>query len=293
MANLSDNILIDFGQQCRECCACLGDYTKISIDDLANNYIKATNENNRHLKDVYISALILRFWSKIKQLYNKTKSAHQMGPEDFITIIYNRIEYACKYHAWTDPEKNVNAEACINRAISTEALNMYYFSNLDKYRANANALSIEMNYANDEDNDTISDILEEEDPDDAYAQSDVAAKSYIQSFIDKNKVVEAIILDTIAFSNQDAIKVETTKKKAKDSNDEEYKYKETYTSFNKAKTVNYLAELPETYDSYFKHTYSVKPAIADVAFSTIRAASKPKLNKYVNKTLEIAKTTGF
>lgn len=291
---MTDNILIDFGQQCKNCCKSLGDYTKISITDLADNYIKATENNDQVNRDIYISALILRFWRAIKQLYQKTKSTQQqLGVEDFITIIYNRIEYACKYHAWQDPEKHTTAEACINKAISTEALNMFYFSNMHKYKANANTLSIEANYNDDPDNDTISDILEEEDSSDEYEHSNVAARSYIQSFINKNKLIEAIILDTIAFSNYNSIKLEVSKKTAINSDGEKYKYTDTTSSFNPSKTVSYLNDLPSSYDKYFKKVYNVKDEVADVALSTIRKASKAKLTKYLNNTLSTARAIGF
>ena len=44
-------------------------YEDYSIDDLADAYCEAVDTNNDILKNIYISALILRFWHKIDKMY--------------------------------------------------------------------------------------------------------------------------------------------------------------------------------------------------------------------------------
>ena len=45
-------------------------YESYSIDELADAYCEAVDTNNEALKDIYISALILRFWYTIDKMVN-------------------------------------------------------------------------------------------------------------------------------------------------------------------------------------------------------------------------------
>ena len=44
-------------------------YEQYSIDELANAYCEAVDTNDEALKDIYKSALILRFWYTIDKMY--------------------------------------------------------------------------------------------------------------------------------------------------------------------------------------------------------------------------------
>ena len=45
-------------------------YEYYSIDELADAYCEAVDNKDETLKDIYISALILRFWYTIDKMYN-------------------------------------------------------------------------------------------------------------------------------------------------------------------------------------------------------------------------------
>ena len=104
-------------------------YEAYTIDELADAYCDAVDTNNTELKDVYISALILRFWYVIDKLYKNNTVAPCLEYEDFFWWLYEGIEYACKYRGWRDPNKKLNARQCINQCINTIKLQKYAFSN--------------------------------------------------------------------------------------------------------------------------------------------------------------------
>ena len=107
-------------------------YEQYSIDELADAYCDAVDSDNSTLKDIYISALILRFWHKIDKMYRANTTAPSLEHEDFFWWLYEAIEYACKYRGWRDETKNVNAQQCINKCIETIQLQKYYNLRLDK-----------------------------------------------------------------------------------------------------------------------------------------------------------------
>lgn len=289
---MHDSVLIDFAAQCKVQAALLGDYKSLTVEQLADGYISASEAKDEDLRNQYMSALLLRFWFTIKNLYNSTKSAvgTTYSQEDFITTVYNRIEYACKYRAWRDVDKKLNATQCINRAISTEVKNIFYRSNLDIHKANINSISLDTPFdSGGIDSDVFEDTIIDEDSYDKQSKSDLAARSYIQSFVNKDKLVEAIILDTIAFNNAD--RVDKVRKKAVDSEGKEYGYTEVYSSFWKARAIKYLNTLPKWYAKYFKANYEVREDLLDVALQAIRSASGQKLNRYMTNTLKEAKLT--
>ena len=46
----------------------LGDYQKLTVEELADGYCDAKDAGIEEIKNYYLSALILRFWNKIDML---------------------------------------------------------------------------------------------------------------------------------------------------------------------------------------------------------------------------------
>jgi hypothetical protein len=110
----------------------------------------------------------------------------------------------------------------------------------------------------------------------------------VQLYIDKKKLVEAIILDTIAFNETERVKKETTY--TFDENGKKHRHTKTYREFWPFKAVQILSKLPTSYADYFGNTYNVNPIELDKALESVRAATNQKLYKYLDRTLADAKT---
>lgn len=281
------NVMEAFKQDCIRFASMLGDYQNISINDLADGYCKALDENDEGNKNAYLSALVLRFWYTMRKMYEKTKTANYGDYEDYIAKLYECISVVCDKNsrAWQNPEKHTTAQACINQAIASRGVaEIMYESNLDKSRANTNTISLEAPMGSDPEADTLMDITE--DPNSGDFESVLMTESIVQSCINKKKIVEAIILDVIAFNNCEKVTKRTVKTVDVDGNP--VRYTKVATEFWRYKAVQNLAALPESYSTYFTRRYKVKQAEFDAAFGVIRQSNNQKLHKFIKEIIKNA-----
>lgn len=260
-------------------------YEEYKIDELATNYCLAVDADDEYRKSVYLSALILRFWYQINKMYMANPTLGY-SREDFLDVLVDGIYKACepRYRAWMNPEKKVNAQQCLNMCIQTKLRERYYFANLDKHRANQNVVSLETPFNSDSEEGTaLIDVLEAE----ATPEYGTDSLYIVQDYLNKNKIIEAIILDTIAF--KDTFK--HNKKVIIEVNDEgeEEKRVEHSTEFWPYKLVQFVSKLPEDYDKYFLHKYNVAVNKLNVALETIRKANNQKIYKMLDATLADAR----
>lgn len=264
-------------------------YEQYSIDELADAYCSAVDTGNERLKDVYISALILRFWYTIDKMYRANTVAPSLEYEDFFWWLYEAIEYACKYRGWQDPTKKLNAQQCINKCIDTIKLQKYYNLRLDKNKTVNYCTSMDAPVCGDDDDTakTLGDTFESEDVIDDHSTD--AVMTLVQSYINRNKIIEAIIIDNIAFNDVQKHFKKTIK--TTDANGETYRYTEHSSEFWPYKLVQIVTKLPETYKVSFMKRYSISEAKLDACFEVIEKANNQKIYKYLYKTLDELKAS--
>jgi hypothetical protein len=258
------------------------------IQQMADGYCLAKDTNNELKKNMYISGLMLRFWYAVSKLQARSP-IQGLEYSDFIDWLYDAIEYACKYRAWQNPAKKTNAQQAINQCIETIRVQRYYDLNLQKNKANQNTISLDAEFDADGTTSLVDTLIDEKAEDDVRCrEGSDAAYSLIQKFIDKNRIVEAIILDTIAFNDTEKV----TKKVVKgvDSEGNAVKYTQRTSEFWSFRCVQLLSNLPNGYASYFKRHYNVIEADLEAAISAIKAANNQKLYRYLAKALTNAKT---
>lgn len=266
---------------------------------VANLYLEARANGNKILEEAYLAILMLRHWKDGENLYNKTRTtAFAIDKEDIMQVLFERIQYACSYAGWNKNPK-LNAQQCIKMAISTEVKNMYYFSNLDKYKANFYTMSMDAPLKEGGDGDdkaaNLGNIISEDNGFDIkhglYETSDTYLSSgadIVNTFIKTNNIVEAIILDTIA--NNDVFREQKTITKTIDPETNKTRtHKRVTQEFWPHKLVQALNALPISYFNYFIDKYKVKPEIAQIAIDQIGKSSNTKLYKYINSTLDKAR----
>lgn len=257
-------------------------YESYSIDELADAYCDAVDTNNSALKDIYISALILRFWYTIDKMYRANTVAPTLEHEDFFWWLYEAIEYACKYRGWKDPSKKLNAQQCINKCIDTIKLQKYYNLRLDKHKAVNYCCSLDTPViGNDGTEKTIEDVLNSEEYYDDHSSEDV--KMLVQSYINNNKIIEAILIDSIAFNDVQRHFKKVIK--TKNSDNETIKYTEHSSEFWPYKLVQIVSKLPVTYKKYFMEHYTISEKKLDTVLTAINKANNQKLYRYLKKLL--------
>ncbi len=258
-------------------------YESYSIDELADAYCLATDTSNETLKNIYISALILRFWHKIDKMYKSNTVAPCLEYEDFFWWLYEAIEYACKYRGWKDPTKNLNAQQCINKCIDTIKLQKYYNLRLDKNKTVNYCTSMDtpLNGDGEDSAKTIGDMLESEEYIEDHSSDDVMM--LVQSYINNNKIIEAILIDAIAFN--DVRKHHKKVIKTKNSLGEDIKYTEHSSEFWPYRLVQIVSKLPDSYKATFMKKYNVSEEKLTTVLDALGKVNNQKIYKYLDKTL--------
>ena len=263
-----------------ECARKLGKpYEQYTIDELADAYCDAVDTNNETLKNVYISALVLRFWYTIDKMYKSNTVAPSLEYEDFFWWLYEAIEYACKYRGWRDITKSLNAQQCINKCIETIKLQKYYNLRLDKNKTVNFTVSMDAPIGGDGDDaaKTIGDMLEAEETWDDHSKDDVI--TLVQSYVNRNKIIEAILIDNIAFNDVQRYFKRTVKT-------DSAKYTEYSSEFWPYRLVQIVSKLPETYKWEFLSKYKISEEKLDAVLDVVDRANNQKLYKLLRCTLD-------
>ena len=256
-------------------------YETANREDMLTNYTKFRGTGNPRA-DHYFSGLMLRFWylqSKAEFKYNITLNEDRLFYHD---CMVDAINLAADY--WNE-EKGVKCDQAINKCLSTILLREMYQRRLDKHKSNYKINSIDTPIAGDEDGMTIGDTLVDEGADPMSNTTD-GARCLIQYYINSNKIVEAIILDTIA--HNDTFK-HTSKVKKIELEDETVKYTEHSSEFWAYKVVQLLGNLPAQYITHFLSQYEVDEKILLVGIEAIKQANNQKLYRYLENTLKSCK----
>ena len=258
-------------------------YESYTIDELADAYCDALDSNNETLKNIYISALILRFWYTIDKMYKSNTVAPRLEREDFFWWLYEAIEYACKYRGWKDPTKNLNAQQCINKCINTIKLQKYYDLRLDKNKTVNYCCSLETPICGDGEDatKTLGDVIEDNNRVDDSSAIDTIL--LVQSYINRDKIIEAILLDNIAFNDVQKHTKRTVKTTNADG--EPYKYTEHSSEFWPYRLIKIVSKLPDTYKNDFMDRYSISEQKLAAVLSVIDKASNQRLYKYLRSTI--------
>ena len=259
-------------------------YEQYSIDELADAYCDAVDSSNETLKDIYISALVLRFWYTIDKMYTSNTVAPSLEHEDFFWWLYEAIEYACKYRGWRDTTKKLNAQQCINKCIDTIKLQKYYNLRLDKNKTVNFTVSMDAPIGGDGDDasKTIADMLESEETWDDHSKDDVIM--LVQNYVNRNKIVEAILIDNIAFNDVQRYFKRTVKT-------DTAKYTEISSEFWPYRLVQIVSKLPASYKREFLAKYTISEAKLDAVLEMVERANNQKIYKLLDRTLAELRAT--
>ena len=226
------------------------------ITDLANAYCEAKRKGDERAKNMYMSALIVRYWHMVPYLYNKS-SGSVTSVYDVIEWVYDGIERACHYEAWNDVTKDVHkdpkgAEKCINQAITSSRMKFYGYTNKQRRSNNYSLLSLD-EQINDKGETRYSVAGECDDDVNSFELDDE-----IKRLAHQGNVVEALILDAILF--QDTFLVSSKKGKYIKTHDEDGNELDTdmrrkEVKFSKTLLYNHLRNMDDKFIKYFCERY--------------------------------------
>lgn len=258
-------------------------YESYSIDELADAYCAATDTSNDALMGTYLSALILRFWYQIPKLCNEL----QMFKKDFQDCydgVLDAIIQACAPDNRKWQTTSISAEQVINQIISTRfKAATIYEANLQKNAGRHLEVSLDASFMGDDEDSTktLADTIESDDR--IYDYDTDAVITLIQNYINRNKIVEAIVIDNIVFNDVQR----HFKKIVKTVNaaGEPYKYTEYSSEFWLYKLIQIVSKLPESYKTSFRSRYTISEEKLNVVLKVIDEANNQKLRKYTKSVL--------
>lgn len=261
------------------------------IQKLADDYCDATESGDDALRDKAMAGLLVKFWRGIGKMQKKCSAVSHLEYGDFYAQLYRCIQAACEYKAWRDPAKKTNAQACINQLIcSRGAAEILYQSNLDKNKANYCGVSLDadLNEETDDKKTTLGDTIADPDAKAGISKAD----ALIQMYLDENKIVEAIVVDTIAHGDS----VKTTSENysyityVKNKDTDKYEAitntsRVNHVEFWRYRCAQLLMNLPDNYESVFATKFRVEESKLVLAVNAIRTAKNTKVYKYLDNTI--------
>ena len=264
----------------------------LTIPEPADRYCEPTDQNKSNLANEYFSALVIRFWGKIQKAYTKNKAALRVSKEDCYDWVISSIMMACDKSAriW-QKNTNINAQQAINQVFSTRFEKMaYYESNLLKNKGAHITCSLDepISSQDDDKGHTIGDLIADE-TNKIEKEGDVTG--FIQSLLDKDKVVEAIIFDNIADPDKDVFKYKKKTIKTTNADGEKVKYTKHTSEFWEFKLMKELNELDGNYKNYFLAKYKVSTGAVNAALDVIARANNQKKYRMLRAVLKRERPT--
>ncbi len=156
---------------------------------------EALEKKNSKEYDGYVSALMLKYWSKMISYYHKCKLV--ATAEDAHTWLVQAVMYALDNHPWTNPKSSIyqdknGPDKVINRVI--ESRRKTFYQQLNRYNRKINSAILSLDNLYEDMLDTYTPLCEDEHPfiiDDLIIRA-FKEKDYFFAFL-----VDAIVAENI------------------------------------------------------------------------------------------------
>lgn len=259
-------------------------YEKYSIDELANAYCEADDTHNTTLSGVYFSALLLRFWYQIPKLATELKD-YKVDYLDCYDGVVDALVQACAKDNRKWQYTDLSAEQVINQILRTRfKAAKIYEANLQKNAGRHLEVSMDAPIyggLGDDAEMTLADTLEDDRVD--YGAEADSVIMFIQNYINNNKIIEAILIDNIAFN--DVQKHYKKVVKTTNTDGETIRYTEHSSEFWAYKLVQIVSKLPETYKKTFMERYSISEEKLTATLDVIDHSNNQKIYRWLDKCL--------
>lgn len=301
----------------------LGDYRLLSKTELANGYCDAEDalfaaqdagDKNAEriyddLRSSYFAALMLRYWSKI---YEWKVDSFTLGFDDaeYVTWLSDSIWVAFYYKAWRHEYKAtykfgrfidwkrdesgnlipndywyeidpVAPDRIINTCCASMRGRIFQYNNKDKRRTNIRAKSLEQMTEEAGDGSTATTKCFEPAP--TYD----GVSDLIRAMVKRGDLVEALIIDGIAYRN--TFKTEKYTISFTAQNDENELVSNTATrqsdEFDPRRLVKHLSHITPSFMQQFCSQYAIEEVRGNEIYMRVSGMSNPKLYKCIEKTL--------
>lgn len=256
------------------------------ITELANEYCKACDNNDEVKKSQYISALMVRYWYMVSWTYKQSRFT-RLEVDDIASWIYEAIEKAAANRAWLDKSKQVGkdpkgAEKVINRCIYSVCQYWYKYYNAMQRKAKITSLNVpsakDTGHSRTKPEEMIDTIVGDEDVMDT-------SRDLVQSYIDRHKVVQAIILDHIMYQDSFITKSKQVNTGEVDEDGKPVIITEYHYTYSPAKLTKSLRAMDNRYIDYFVDKYIVTEDEVVEAIHSLLSISRQAVSDKIKRLL--------
>lgn len=259
----------------------LGDYQAMTKTELANGYCDADEAGEETVRSAYFSALMLRYWYKIFE-FQKDSPNVGLDLDDFSSWLSEALMQALNARKWRDPDNKLyedknGPDKVINMWCSTIRLRHYYQFNLDNNRANFGCDSIDRQI------EAYGDSAECMQQCTVDSHDEIGIKGLINDLFKRNKILEAIIVDSIVYQNTWKT-IKSTVTYFDEVLQKDKKAPKEVEEFSKRSLLEFLSNINKE-ESYYVNTYGIDRNMFSLVANKLSSLPRTKLNSLLNKTL--------
>ena len=235
-------------QQCAD--DMIPNWKSMTKNQLVRLYIQTDDER---MKDGIMSAIMLKYWTKILNYYWKCKLV--ISPEDSHFWMVQSILYAIEHRAWENPNSTIyndpnGPDKVINRCMESKRLTFYQQLNRYKRKINGGIASL----------DTIADDYKDSYIPSILLDNSIEIIEMVVRLAESNDVLSAVILDLVL---------------------NEFVYDEDGT-LNKKKLSLSVRKIDDDYIKEFIDRYSIDEEIVYKGYKAIKELSTYIINRRID-----------
>lgn len=239
-------------------------WNDMTKSELANKYCDCVDSKDDIKANQYFSALVCKYWYMVYYISKYCASIH-LSLIDCASILTDSITKACADRKWKDPTSELSksdrgAETCINVVLITKQNDAYRKSNKKNYILNYNNSSLDEYVENLGD---AYNVLAYNDN-----NSNYTCKTIINTYIRKNQLLKALLVDCIAYQN-----AFTSSK-----------------SISLHQIIKILKKADRNFYDYLLNTYEFDCNILDKEFAYLNSLSNRKLCTYIKRNIKSMQT---
>lgn len=260
--------------------------------EVANLYCDADENKDELKRSQYFAVLMCQYWYMVPHMYTINQGLVNLlglDYEDFLGWLDEALLLALKYRRWRNPEfthlfaNPRGAEIVINRSIFSVQKRWYKFYNEGKRRGDF------FTYSLDESIEKFGDSAEGVATEGLLVEEGV--RGIVQKYIDKDKLVEALILDGICYQDSYITKGNIIESTEQNSLGHKITYTQTNYEFSSTKLVKHFFGINKQYINYFLDTYTVDKSKLINVVETLSKHKKTKLSLVIRNQLKALKNS--
>ena len=228
-------MLDDYKHLCETAANIVPGWKELDKNEICRRCVKY--ENDPHLYNAYMSALLYKYWNLIPKFHSSCNGI--VSPETVYDWLIDAINYAIQHRRWESQDSTIyndpnGPDKVINRKMKCTRINLYQFTNRKKRKDEFGLMSLDE--LTEKVNDTNFALIDKENELNSVTMD---VQYYINQVFSKEEYFLAYLLDAIV--NGDVVEPKEN----------------GIVDFSMRKIIKFIRSIDEKYIKYFIDTYKV------------------------------------